>query len=413
MRTTSMLAAVAAVFGLTLVASAQRANEAERLLGQGLHFEEVEDDCKEAIKAYERVLQQRDASRNVAARAQLHLGVCQEKLGRQQARAAYEKVVSGFQDQQEIVAIARARLEAGDATSAPVRVASSGIHVAGVDPTSGNIHGPATRITQDPRYWDQAIAWSPDGRLMALKRRLLADSQMGDVYSLLVRSLETGEETVLLDGRKGGGGTVTWFGDSRSVLGFGPPRSFRRIDTRTGEIAVLGPADPILEGLASVRIALSADDKTVYAGRLRDGTIVAFDTVTQRQRVFAVPGEEGTVALSMSPDGSTLLLARGGDPTTLAIVEASGSNYRELFKGSLGWIQDFGGMKWSRDSRSVFFGRTSGGDIWEVMKVSVDGGQPVSSGLMVLGLRAFDFSPDGRRFAFTGTGFSIAGERPR
>src|SRR5262245_61536479 len=81
MKSTSMVTMVLSVVGLTLVGRAQRGNAAETLLGTGLHQEEVEDNCREAIKTFERVIGHREASRGVAGRAQLHVGLCRERLG--------------------------------------------------------------------------------------------------------------------------------------------------------------------------------------------------------------------------------------------------------------------------------------------------------------------------------------------
>lgn len=55
MKSRSTLACVAVVL-LTLVGAAQKKDSPEALLGAGLHQEQVERDCKEAIKLYERVV---------------------------------------------------------------------------------------------------------------------------------------------------------------------------------------------------------------------------------------------------------------------------------------------------------------------------------------------------------------------
>jgi Tol biopolymer transport system component len=94
---------------LTMVALGQRNESSEVMLGAGLHQEEVEANCKEAIKMYEEVVQRKGSPSNVAARAQLHIAICQEKLGKQEARMAYEAVLK-YADQPDIVADARSRI---------------------------------------------------------------------------------------------------------------------------------------------------------------------------------------------------------------------------------------------------------------------------------------------------------------
>lgn len=99
-----------AALAITLAAFAQKNDSPELMLGAGLHQEEVEGNCKAAIEIYQKVIQQKNASRNVAARAQLHVGLCLEKLGNAESRKAYERVVREYADQKEAAAFARDRL---------------------------------------------------------------------------------------------------------------------------------------------------------------------------------------------------------------------------------------------------------------------------------------------------------------
>jgi Tol biopolymer transport system component len=103
---------LAATLVSTLVAFAQRSDSPEVMLGAGLHQEEVEGNCKAAIEIYQKITLQKDAPLRVAARAQLHIGTCQERLGQNEARKAYELVLTRYADQTEIVAEARARIAA-------------------------------------------------------------------------------------------------------------------------------------------------------------------------------------------------------------------------------------------------------------------------------------------------------------
>jgi hypothetical protein len=102
------------VIGLTVTLSAlgQQKDSPEVMLGAGLHQEEVEANCKEAITIYQRITEQKNAPRNVIARAQLHIGVCKEKLAQLEARAAYQEVLEKYADQREVVGEATRRLMA-------------------------------------------------------------------------------------------------------------------------------------------------------------------------------------------------------------------------------------------------------------------------------------------------------------
>src|SRR5262249_8684870 len=73
-----------------------------------------------AIKIYQKVTEIKDAPRNVMARAQLHIGICKEKLALQESRAAYQEVLEKYADQHEAAEEASRRLAAlGPESKAP------------------------------------------------------------------------------------------------------------------------------------------------------------------------------------------------------------------------------------------------------------------------------------------------------
>jgi hypothetical protein len=117
------------VIGLlvSLVAFGQKNDSPEVLLGAGLHQEEVEANCKEAIKIYEKVTKQKNAPRNVMARAQLHIGICREKLALRETRAAYQQVLDNYADQRDIAAQATGLLTALEAKSTTLPEAFLGV----------------------------------------------------------------------------------------------------------------------------------------------------------------------------------------------------------------------------------------------------------------------------------------------
>ncbi len=77
---------------------------------EALFLEEAEGDLEKAIELYQKILEQFPEEREVAVKAQLHIGLCYEKLGLKEAREAFEKVIANFPDQEEEVKIARQRL---------------------------------------------------------------------------------------------------------------------------------------------------------------------------------------------------------------------------------------------------------------------------------------------------------------
>ena len=97
--------------GFSLIGSATSFQQtAGELYEKALYYEEAQGDIQKAIDLYKKVLEQFSENREIAAKAQLHIGFCYEKLGHNEAVKAYELVVQNFADQKEPVSTARARL---------------------------------------------------------------------------------------------------------------------------------------------------------------------------------------------------------------------------------------------------------------------------------------------------------------
>jgi len=95
-----------------LPASGAGAKSASVLLQEGLYAEEIEGNLDAAIKVYERIVKEFPKNRPVAAKALLHIGLCYEKLGKQEAQKAYQRLIKEFADQKALIAKARSRLSA-------------------------------------------------------------------------------------------------------------------------------------------------------------------------------------------------------------------------------------------------------------------------------------------------------------
>ena len=84
---------------------------AEQKLSAAIYEEEVNGNLEEALKQYQVIVNDYSNEREVAAKAQLHIGMCYEKHGKQQATEAYNKVIENYADQQKTVEIAKERLQ--------------------------------------------------------------------------------------------------------------------------------------------------------------------------------------------------------------------------------------------------------------------------------------------------------------
>ena len=96
-----------------LSASSLLASNVEETYQAALMQEKGEGNLEEAIRLYQQVIEAHEkgeADESMAARAQLRIGVCQEKLGLAQARQTYEAVRDKYPDQPQVGAEAARRL---------------------------------------------------------------------------------------------------------------------------------------------------------------------------------------------------------------------------------------------------------------------------------------------------------------
>jgi Tol biopolymer transport system component len=101
-------AAIAAILGLALSGASQQS--AEQLYKSGLYEEEMAGDLQKAIGIYQDLLKRFPDNREIAAIAQFHIGLCHEKLGTEEAKKAFQKVIDNYPEQSEAVNMAKERL---------------------------------------------------------------------------------------------------------------------------------------------------------------------------------------------------------------------------------------------------------------------------------------------------------------
>jgi len=112
----TLLALTAVLFLTTGISSAQKVSE--QLFEKALYAEEMKGDLTEAVKIYQQVLKENPGNRQVSANALLHIGMCYEKLGSEQARQAYQDVINKYSEQAKEVSIARERINRLEAFTA-------------------------------------------------------------------------------------------------------------------------------------------------------------------------------------------------------------------------------------------------------------------------------------------------------
>ncbi len=98
------------VFLTVFIYGTSAAQTPEQQFQKGIMKEEGEGSLKEAIELYKAVADNTKADKVLRAKALYQMGNCYEKLGQQEARNVYEKLVANYTDPQELVANAKRKL---------------------------------------------------------------------------------------------------------------------------------------------------------------------------------------------------------------------------------------------------------------------------------------------------------------
>lgn len=89
------------------------AQTTEDLYQKGIQFEEVKGELEKAIEIFESVIKANPANKETAALAELHIGLCYEKLGKEKiedAISSFKKVIHLYPNQIDAVQIAKEKL---------------------------------------------------------------------------------------------------------------------------------------------------------------------------------------------------------------------------------------------------------------------------------------------------------------
>jgi Tol biopolymer transport system component len=297
------------------------------LLRAAMEKEEVDGDLQGAIEQYTRIVGQFADQPAVAAKAQLRIGMCFEKLGKAEAVKAYEAVLAKYPEQVEAVTQARARLAALQLDEPPsltvTRLAASseymecqtlspdGTKVAGIvygqrPSTLGQnvavydvTDGKSTLVTRFD--WTEGLrtayvpVWSPDGKQLAFQ---VGDSEAAP-RQLWISDL-AGASRTLFDNPDGGVAPADWLPDGSGVVVI-----VSRADSST-HLGVVSLRDGAFREIIALRRTyepMSDARRSAAAGASADvspdGTLVAFsDGPTNGPRdVFVVPIDGGSAVV--------------------------------------------------------------------------------------------------------------------
>lgn len=366
---------------LSIGGSARQADDPGVLLRAAIEKEEVDGDLQGAIDLYKEIIAKYGANRAIAAKAQLHIGLCYEKLGLKEAQKAFQKVVDDFPEQKEVVRIAkeklsiitktRALIEKGDkefkirqiwagalvdTTGAP---SPDGRYLSFVDWETGDLairelaSGEKRRLT-NKGSWFKSVEfaifsrWSPDG-----KKVVYSWLNKDGFFELRIIALDGSEPRVLYQDEK-----VRcvlpydWSSDGKHILaGFG--RAFDEPPNQIGLVSVLDGSSRILKV-----INISFSSVFLFSP---DGRFIAYDRPPQEDSpgkdIFLLSTDESREiplvehpaddsVLGWAPDGKSILFAsdrRGTvDAWIINVAEGKVQGDPKLIKKDVGEIGPMG-----------------------------------------------------------------------
>jgi Tol biopolymer transport system component len=380
----------AAIAVVVLTAFGLQSSPEHKVLFEKARFAmETKGDLNEAIKLFSELIQKYPGEREYAAKSQLYIGLCYEKLGNAEARTAYERVVRDFADQAEIVAQARVRLAAlggpGGAGGLVTRrvltdayrggevLTADGKYISHIDRDTGDMvqfevaSGQTSRITnkggaaaKETPYEYQAF--SRDGKQIAY------DSYTKDnVPQLRIRNLDGSDLHTLYSEKGYDVRPLDWSPDAGFIL------ASRELDysPKGGiELTLISTAD------GSVRVLRSIASAWVSASFSPDGQFVAFSFVGEGSPLH------GDVFL-MTADGRNEIVV-AGHPAEDQL------------------------LRWTPDGRSLLF-FSDRSETWDIWTVRITGGKQQGEPELLKkdfgNSEVLGFAPDGSLYYKTYTSF--------
>ena len=434
----AMLAAVVALAALANGAALQQT--AGELFEKALYVEEGQGDLQKAIGLYQDIVKRFPGEREVAAKAQLHIGLCYEKLGLKEAEKAFQKVISDFPEQAEAVKLAREKLTLLPGARAVLEKSAGEMKIR--------------------KVWDEAVdsffmgAPSPDGKYLTYidwenfsnlgvrelatgKNRLLTGNSSWETGEMSYQSVFSPESTqiafswqtkegavqmktvgvdgsaarILNDGKDlRFQMPVSWASDGKHILAIqvAPDQGLKIVlmSVKDGAVRLVKSLAP--RSVGQLKACLSPDARNIaydypssQSSQNRDIFLVSADGSLQ---VPLVEHPADDAVLGWSPDGTRVLFKsdRSGNMSIWAIDITDGKprGDPQLLRPDVG---DISVMGLTRDG-SLFYGLTSGWSDIFVAELDPQTGKLVSPPEKAIRQNegsnsAPDWSPDGETLA--------------
>lgn len=347
---TLLISAIGLLLLFNNLSSQQSAGE---LFEKALYLEEAKGDLQKAIEIYEKILEQFSDNREIAAKAQLHVGICYEKLGLKEAQKAYQKVVENYPEQTEAVKIAKEKLSI-------LRQAKDRVEKSTTEHNFTKIYESKERIYG---------FISPDGKKLALV------GVEGDIW---LREISSGKEMRLTQSPSFKYWCF-WSPDSKTIAYLDVLNGLYFVPAKGGEPKTLIRSDSnfIKEGNYAWPTGWTFDSQMILCQVSKRGLCAIPISGGEWKDIFKYPDkktEKDFVLLTLSPNGKFLAYESKND---IYIMPARGGQSIQITNHPLpdSW------PVWSFDGKwiSFFSSRIGKSEIW-VVKISSDGhpeGDPI------------------------------------
>ncbi|MBE3140677.1 MAG: PD40 domain-containing protein, partial [Thermoplasmata archaeon] len=334
---------------------------------------ETKGDLNGAINLFNDIIKKYPKEREYAAKSQLYIGLCYEKLGTAEARKAYESVVREYADQSEIVAQARVRLAAlggpggtrglvtrrvlTDASGVGEMLTPDGKYIIGIDWETGNVNqfevasGQTNRIT-NKGHWSETeksgenYSFISNGKQIAYVTEVLSDAKVW-VFPLRIRNLDgSGFRTLCTNDKDSYVSLLEWSPDARSILAV-------RTQNNVDELVLISTKDGSMRDLRSITsdwigllmAKFSPDGQFVAFSQVREGSSPHSDillmTADGRNEVVVAGHPSEDQLLRWTPDGRSLVFLSDRSGTwDIWIVHITGGKQQgepELLKKDFGY----------------------------------------------------------------------------
>jgi Tol biopolymer transport system component len=370
-----------------LFSNLSRQETAKELFEKAVYLEETKGDLEKAIAAYDQIIKEFPDDRAIAAKAQLQIGICMEKLGFEEAEKAFQKVVDNYPDQREAVKLAREKLSILQKARAVLEKGSKEFSLrkitqnSDVDPYDlspdgryisytdwmGGLLGVYEVATGKKRYLDEKGSqlvlgsyWSPDGKWIAYNAY-----NNESFWDLRIIDFKGEEPRVLY--KKNGFfiSPVGWSPDGKSVLvGMGKTDGQK---VSEGQIALV-----------------SIDDGAVTTIRTLDHT-----------------DPRGGTSAVFSPDGRYLAFGfsvkKGSTSKDISIISMDGKEEFTLIKNPA----DDSLLDWTPDGKNILFvsDRKGTKDLWMIgVEEEKPKGEPVKIKTNIGNISPLGFTKNGSFF---------------